>query len=126
MQKNYVEIKKKFKKLPKVSDISIDLFSIKIMMRGEFFDFGVKFISLHLEVGEFFENETLPRISSSIEVKDITAVSDHVQFGQLIKCAFEFKTTDNILDSKFNLSKSATCIISKGSAAVFCKCITIE
>ncbi|GIX80787.1 protein KIAA0100 [Caerostris darwini] len=106
MQKNYVEIKKKFKKLPKVSDISIDLFSIKIMMRGghRIFEFGVKFISLHLEVGEFFENETLPRISSSIEVKDITAASDHVQFGQLIKCAFEFKTTDNILDSKFNLS----------------------
>ncbi|KAG8178260.1 hypothetical protein JTE90_018807, partial [Oedothorax gibbosus] len=103
---SYSELKQNFKKLPKVSDISVDSFSVKVMMKGghRIFSFGVKFISLHLEVAEFSDNEVLPAIVSSIEVKEISAASDHVQFGQLMKCGFELKVCEKLLDVKFNLS----------------------
>lgn len=62
------------------------------------FSFGVKFVSLHLEVGEFSDNEIIPVIASSIEIKDISAASDHVQFGQLMKCALELKVKNLLLN----------------------------
>ncbi|GBN08188.1 Protein KIAA0100, partial [Araneus ventricosus] len=104
--RSLLDIKKKLEKIPKVSDISIDSFSVKVMMKGghRIFNFGVKFISLHLEIDEFFENKILPSISSNLEIKDITAASDHVQFGKLVKSGLELKMTDNLVDLKFNLS----------------------
>ncbi|CAL1281511.1 unnamed protein product [Larinioides sclopetarius] len=104
--KSLLDLKKKLEKIPKVSDISIDSFSVKVMMKGghRIFNFGVNFISLHLEIGDFFENKILPSISSSLEIKEITAASDHVQFGKLVKSGLELKMTDNLVDLKFSLS----------------------
>ncbi|GFS83719.1 protein KIAA0100 [Nephila pilipes] len=106
VQENYMNIKNKLKKIPKVSNISIDSFSVKVMMKGghRIFNFGVNFISLHVEVGEFHGDEILPAISSKIEIKEITAASDHVQFGRLVKCGFEFKASEKLVDLNFNLS----------------------
>ncbi|GFY01890.1 protein KIAA0100 [Trichonephila clavipes] len=103
---NNINIKNKFKKIPKISNISVDSFSVKVMMKGghRIFNFGVKFISLHVEVGEFLGDEILPAISSKVEIKEITAASDHVQFGRLVKCGFEFKASDKLVDLNFNLS----------------------
>ncbi|KAF8767944.1 Protein KIAA0100 like protein [Argiope bruennichi] len=104
--KSLLDIRKKLEKIPKVSDISIDSFSVKVMMKGghRIFNFGVNFISLHLEIDESIENKILPSISSTVEIKDITAASDHVQFGKLVKSGLELKVADNLVDLKFNLS----------------------
>ncbi|XP_054707310.1 LOW QUALITY PROTEIN: protein hobbit-like [Uloborus diversus] len=106
LQENSNDLKQIVKKIPKISDIGIDSFSVKVMMEGghRTFTFGIKFISAHLEIGEVSEIETLPSILSSFEIKDISAASDHVQIGQLQKFAFELQVADKLVDIKVTLS----------------------
>ncbi|XP_015914174.1 protein hobbit [Parasteatoda tepidariorum] len=103
---NDLNIQQKFKKVPKILDISVDSFSVKVMMKGghRTFTFGIKFVALHLEMGKFKESEFLPSLTSKIEVKEISAASDHVQFGQLVNCSLDFTVAEKMLDMKFNLS----------------------
>lgn len=103
---NLSGIRQKIIKLPKMSNITIDLFSVKVMMKGghRTFLFGVKLISWHFEIADILEEYPLPNITSSIQVKGVSAASDHIQIGQLQNFSFDFTMADRILDAKVNLS----------------------
>ncbi|XP_035224476.1 protein KIAA0100-like isoform X2 [Stegodyphus dumicola] len=100
------DLKRKFRNVPQISDVSVDLFSVKVMMEGghRTFTFGIKLIALHLEVGDFLEDAKLPNIVSQLEVKEVSAASDHIQIGHLLKLALEINVIDKLVDAKFSLS----------------------
>lgn len=55
--------------------------------------FGIKQVSWYFEIGKVSEEEPLPSITSNIQVKEVSAASDHVQISQLQKFVFDFNVS---------------------------------